>query len=185
MITIKNVLDIAGRISDFQIQGDKDEIISGEGLTLLPAVIDPHVHFRTPGLEYKEDWRFGAKASIRGGCTMVFDMPNTKPPTITKKLLQEKKSLIASQLNEVDIPLRYELFFDADKNHLAQIPLAKKEMIGIKVFMGASTGNLVIDDDESLHAVFALAAQHDLLVAVHAEDEHLLRKRKANYKKTL
>src|SRR5438105_935311 len=108
MIIIKDVKTIDGLISDVQIQSDKDTIIVGKGLTIFPAVIDPHVHFRTPGMEYKEDWRTGAKAAIRGGCTQVFDMPNTKPPTFTATLLKEKKALIDSQLKDVGIPLRYE-----------------------------------------------------------------------------
>lgn len=153
MITIQNVKTIDGQISDLQVSSDAEKIISAEGLTALPAVIDPHVHFRTPGMEYKEDWRTGAQAALRGGCTMVFDMPNTKPPTITATLLQEKKALIDEQLSEAGIPLRYELFFGADKQHLSEIARVKDSVIGIKVFMGCSTGNLVIDDDESLHAV--------------------------------
>lgn len=182
MITIKNATTIYGEIKQLDIQSKESQIIDASGLLALPAVIDPHVHFRTPGLEYKEDWRSGAKAALRGGCTTVFDMPNTKPPTITAALLTEKKALIDQQLKDVNIPLRYDLFFGADKYHLNEIALVKNNVIGIKVFMGCSTGNLVIDDDESLHAVFSLAAKEDLLVAVHAEDEHLINERKANYK---
>jgi dihydroorotase len=152
------------------------------GLTLLPALIDPHVHFRTPGHEYKEDWRTAARAAIRGGYTTVFDMPNTLPPTITQTYLHEKKALIDTQLQEVGIPLRYQLFFGADKNHLDEIAKVKDEVIGIKVFMGCSTGNLVIDDDESLEKVFRIAAENNLIVAVHAEDEQLLQQRKAEFK---
>src|SRR5262249_127227 len=148
---------------------------------MLPAVIDPHVHFRTPGMEYKEDWRTGAKAAIRGGCTLVFDMPNTQPPTITAELLAQKKQLIDAQLQEVGIPLRYELFFGADKQHLQEIPLVKNQVVGIKIFMGCSTGNLVIDDDESLRTAFDIAARENMLIAVHAEDEHLIHARKAQF----
>src|SRR5690606_6711826 len=97
-------------------------------------------------------------------------------------VLAEKKALIDSQLDETGIPLRYDLFFGADKQHLNEIPLVRDQVIGIKVFMGCSTGNLVMDDDESLHAVFSLAAREKMLVAVHAEDEHLIQERKANYK---
>lgn len=182
MIVINHATNHKGETVTLELPSDESKIIDASGLTLLPAVIDPHVHFRTPGMEYKEDWRTGAKAAIRGGCTTVFDMPNTKPPTFTVDLLRDKKALIDSQLKDVGIPLRYDLFFGADKNHLNEIPLAKDQVIGIKVFMGCSTGNLVIDDDESLHAVFKLAAQHNMLVAVHAEDEHLIQERKANYK---
>ncbi|MBX3708479.1 MAG: dihydroorotase [Gammaproteobacteria bacterium] len=181
MITIQGVSTIHGEQTNLYIPSKEEKIISAEGLIVLPAVIDPHVHFRTPGLEYKEDWRTGAKAAIRGGCTMVFDMPNTKPPTFTAMLLEEKKALIDLQLKEVGISLRYDLFFGADKQHLNEISRVKHSVIGIKVFMGCSTGNLVIDDDESLHAVFSIAAKENMLVAVHAEDEHLIRKRKANF----
>jgi dihydroorotase len=185
MIVLKSVTILHGEhdlVTDLQIVSHEDRVIDAEGLVALPAVIDPHVHFRTPGMEYKEDWRTGAKAALRGGCTTVFDMPNTLPPTITEHLLQEKKALINQQLDEVDIPLRYQLFFGADKQHLSEIAKVKNSSIGIKVFMGCSTGNLVIDDDESLHAVFSLAAKEKMLVAVHAEDEHLIREQKANYK---
>lgn len=181
MITLKNVANIEGEITTLNIASQEEISIDAKGLTILPAVIDPHVHFRTPGMEYKEDWRTGAKAALRGGCTQVFDMPNTKPPTITADLLKEKHALIQQQLREVSIPLRYQLFFGADKHHLHEISKVKQDCIGIKVFMGCSTGNLVIDDDESLHAVFALAAKENMLVAVHAEDEHLIRERKAQY----
>jgi len=181
MIHIRNVQTIAGTRKDLTIPSKQTIDINAEQLTLLPALIDPHVHFRTPGLEHKEDWRTAAKASICGGYTTVFDMPNTLPPTITAELLKEKKQLIDKQLAEADIPLRYQLFFGADKQHLHEIPKVKHQVIGIKVFMGCSTGNLVIDDDESLHAVFSMAAALDMLVAVHAEDEHMMQQRKAEY----
>ncbi len=181
MIIIQGAKTIQGDVIDLTIPSEEEKTINAAGLMILPAVIDPHVHFRTPGMEYKEDWRTGAKAAIRGGCTTVFDMPNTKPPTITTTLLKEKKMMIDQQLKEADIPLRYQLFFGADKQHLTEIAPSKSSAIGIKVFMGCSTGNLVIDDDESLHAVFSIAAKEDMMVAVHAEDEHLIRERKANY----
>jgi dihydroorotase len=144
-------------------------------LLKFPGLIDPHVHFRTPGLEYKEDWKTAALASIKGGYTTVFDMPNTIPPTTTEIALKEKKSLIDKQLKEVGIPLRYYLFFGADKCHLNEIKKIKNQVIGIKVFMGCSTGGLVIDDDKSLHAIFKIAAKENILVAVHAEDEQRLK----------
>jgi dihydroorotase len=178
MIKIQQARSIDGQKVNLEIPSDINEIINAEGLTLMPALIDPHVHFRTPGWEHKEDWRTGAQASVSGGYTTVFDMPNTQPPTITVELLREKKALIDSQLKDINIPLRYQLFFGADKNHLNEIPKVKNDIVGIKVFMGCSTGNLVIDDDESLHKVFKLAAENNLLVAVHAEDEELMHKQK-------
>jgi len=183
MIKIEKVRDIYGALVDVPaIQSEQDIVINDPNLTLLPALIDPHVHFRTPGHEYKEDWRTAAQATIRGGYTTVFDMPNTLPPTITQAYLHEKKTLINTQLQEIGIPLRYQLFFGADKNHLDEIVKVKDEIIGIKVFMGCSTGNLVIDDDESLEKVFRIAAENNLIVAVHAEDEEMLKQRKAEFK---
>lgn len=174
--------NIENKLVELSIPSHDEVVIESSSLTVFPALIDPHVHFRTPGHEYKEDWRTAAKAAICGGYTTVFDMPNTMPPTVTAELLKEKKSLINSQLQDVGIALRYELFFGADKNHLDQIAPVKNEVIGVKVFMGCSTGNLVIDDDESLHAVFEIAAKNNLLVAVHAEDEHMMRARKEQFK---
>jgi dihydroorotase len=185
LINIQQAQTIAGNRIDLTLPNDEDFTIDATELTLFPGLIDPHVHFRVPGLDYKEDWRTAAKAAIAGGYTTVFDMPNTLPPTITQELLIAKKSLINQQLREIGIPLRYQLFFGADKAHLNQIPLVKDAVIGIKVFMGCSTGNLVIDDDESLHAVFSLAAKHNMLVAVHAEDEHLMHERKKLFKQPM
>lgn len=181
MIRITGASSIAGKLINLDIPSTQDLVIDGKGLTVFPGLIDPHVHFRTPGMENKEDWRTAAQASIRGGYTTVFDMPNTLPPTITSELLQDKKALIDSQLQEIGIPLRYELYFGADKKHLSEIHKIKNDVIGIKIFMGCSTGNLVIDDDESLHAAFAIAATQNLVVAVHAEDETMLNLRKKQF----
>lgn len=181
MIVIKNARDVDGNRRDIEIKSVDNQIIDASGLTILPAVIDPHVHFRTPGLEHKEDWKHAAQAAINGGCTMVFDMPNVLPPTITEELLVAKKALIDRQLQNAGIPLRYELYIGADKNHLTQLAAVKNQVIGIKVFMGCSTGNLVIDDEESLNKVFEIAAANDMLVAVHAEDEEMMHASKAKH----
>lgn len=140
----------------------------------IPALIDPHVHFRVPGQEWKEDWKSGALAAIRGGVTTVFDMPNNVPPCLTVEDLRTKKAVIDAQLKAVDIPLRYGLYLGADKRHLSEIEKASGEAIGVKVFMGCSTGNLVVDTKEALDEAFRRAASVDLLVAVHAEDEATL-----------
>lgn len=181
MLTILNASTINGDTQNMTWESETPFTLDAQGLTFFPGLIDPHVHFRTPGMEHKENWLSAAKAALRGGYTTVFDMPNTIPPTITETYLREKKALIDSQLKEAGIRLRYELFFGADKNHLSEIHKVKNDVIGIKVFMGCSTGNLVIDDDESLHAVFAIAATQDLLVAVHAEDEELIKQRKQEF----
>lgn len=181
MITIKDVATLDGKILDVELPSEEETTLSGEGLTLMPALIDPHVHFRTPGLEHKENWETAAKAAIHGGITTVFDMPNTVPPTTTYERLQEKESLIQQQLQKVGIPLRHGLYLGADKHHFDQITLCKKRIIGLKVFMGSSTGDLVMDDESSLHAAFSLAASHDLLLAVHSEDEALIQERKKQF----
>jgi len=181
MLVINNVIGIDGIKKTIQIPSETSQELNADGLLLLPALIDPHVHFRTPGYEHKEDWRTASKAAIAGGYTTVFDMPNTLPPTVTAALLHEKKAIIDAQLKEAGIPLRYQLFFGADKNHIAEIPKVKNEVVGIKVFMGCSTGGLVIDDDESLHAIFKIAAEQKMLVAVHAEDECMMNQNKERY----
>jgi dihydroorotase len=181
MIRIQGATSIHGKSIDLICQSATEEQINGQGLTIFPGLIDPHVHFRTPGMEHKEDWRTAARAALQGGYTTVFDMPNTIPPTVTAELLAEKKALIDAQLAEAGVPLRYELFFGADKNHLSEIHRIRDGVVGIKVFMGCSTGNLVIDDDESLHAVFAIAASQNLIVAVHAEDEEMIKSRKREF----
>lgn len=181
MLIIKNVNTIDGSVCDVKIESDQNQTIDAAHLLLLPALIDPHVHFRTPGYEHKEDWRSASQAAIAGGYTTVFDMPNTLPPTTTEALLKDKKKIIDQQLQEIGIPLRYQLFFGADKNHLAEIPLVRDQVIGIKVFMGCSTGGLVVDDDETLTAIFEIAAKEKMLVAVHAEDECMMKENKIKY----
>jgi len=177
MIEIKDVSMIDGTITDLTIPSEQHHVIDANGLTLLPALIDPHVHFRTPGFEYKENWETAARACIAGGITTVFDMPNTNPSTTTQTALVEKKALIDSQLKQIEIPLRYRLYFGATRGHFDEIAKVKDDIIAIKVFMGSSTGDLLLEDDSSLHAIFALAKAHDLLVAVHAEDEQMIRER--------
>jgi len=156
-------------------------------LIALPALIDPHVHFRTPGHEYKENWKTGAKAAIAGGVTTVFDMPNTTPSTVSTSALQHKKEIIDAQLNEAEIPLHYKLWFGATPDNLIGIEKIgrlstrdgsalggkdyKDYVIGIKVFMGSSTGDLLVDKKKDQAQIFKLAHELNLPVAVHAESE--------------
>lgn len=182
MITIKGVSTLEGSIIDLSLPSEEERTIMAGGLILLPGLIDSHVHFRTPGLEYKGNWESEAKAAIHGGITTVFDMPNTIPPTVTLERLEEKKGLISAQLKKVGIPLHYGLYLGADKTHFDEIARCRGKIVGIKVFMGSSTGGLVMDDDSSLHAIFSLAASHNLLLAVHAEDEALIHERTAHFR---
>jgi dihydroorotase len=181
MIKINNVQQVNGTRVNVEFASVEERQIDGRHLLQLPGLIDPHVHFRTPGFEYKEDWRTAAKAALRGGITTVMDMPNTLPATITHDRLLEKMVLIDTQLSEINIPLRYHLYFGADKKNFDQLHLVIQQAIGLKIFMGASTGELLMDDDSSLHAAFALSAKLNLLVAVHAEDEAMIQQRKKLY----
>lgn len=181
MITFKQVLTIDGKRLDWKIPSAKEMVFDSRHLTVLPALIDPHVHFRTPGLEYKEDWKTGARAAFQGGITTVFDMPNTLPSTNTLERVLEKKQLIQNQLQQIKISLRFCLYLGADKNHFSEIARCRNEVIGLKIFMGSSTGGLLLDDDASLETAFRLAAENDLLVAVHAEDENLIRKNQSRF----
>ena len=190
MLQINNVLLPNGLRKNFEftnlanisLSTINEHVIDGSNLLALPGLVDPHVHFRVPGMEEKEDWLHASKASFKGGMTTVFDMPNTKPATTTQERLVAKFAEIDSQLNKVNIPLKYKLFFGADKHNFHQIPLVKENIVGIKVFMGASTGELLMDDESSLHAIYALAKAHNLIIALHAEDEMIIRENTAKYK---
>lgn len=159
----------------FKFNDSRNIIIDGSKLLAMPALIDPHVHFRTPGYTQKENWISGSLAALKGGYSMVFDMPNTKPTTVTHKRLQQKITIIDNQLKKSKLPIKYKLFFGADKNNFQEIHKVKDLIIGIKVFMGSSTGELLMDDESSLHAIFALAKAFNLTIATHAEDETIIK----------
>lgn len=184
MITIENVKTLRGTIETITIKGEHSEKIDAKGkLTILPGLIDAHVHFRVPGDEYKEDWITGAKAAVAGGVTEVFDMPNNSPPCVDLKSLREKKKLIDEQLTSAQIPLRYRLYLGADKDHLDYSGITRGDFIAIKIFMGSSTGGLIMSNEKDLERVFQIAAQSNFMVAVHAEDEKLIRDHKFKYAK--
>lgn len=144
-------------------------------LVALPALVDPHVHFRVPGLEHKEDWVTGARAALAGGVTTVLEMPNTAPPTTTAAALYAKKKLIDQQLVAAGIPLRYSLYFGATPDNAEEIKKVKNEIVGLKLFLGSSTGNLLVEKTADQEKIFALAAELGLIVAVHAEDNESIK----------
>jgi len=182
VLKIKNVKNLDGEISDLIIESSESKTIDAEGkLVKLPGVIDPHVHVRTPGSEYKEDWKTFSQAAIRGGVTRVFDMPNNDPPCVNQTNLRLKKEIIDAQLKESGIPLAYDLYLGADANSLDQIGKVKDQVIGLKIYMGSSTGGLIMDADDVLDRAFQIAGQEDLLIAVHAEDESILQTNKKQY----
>ncbi|MFH1291953.1 MAG: dihydroorotase [bacterium] len=174
MTRIEKLNTATGGKLDYTIDDDKHQTINGSALTILPALIDPHVHFRTPGQEYKEDWQTGARTAIAGGITTVFDMPNNSPDTIDSDSLKSKQVIINKQLKEVNMPLNFYLYFGATPNNHDTYSLLKNEIIGIKLFMGSSTGNLLVNKKEDQAKVFKAATASDLVVAVHAEDESII-----------
>lgn len=144
-------------------------VINGKNLVLLPGVIDPHVHSREPGFTWKEDLSTLSKAALAGGVTSIFDMPNTNPETTTLTTLQEKKSLAASKCL-----VNYNFFIGASIDNLKECQKAEN-IPGIKIFMGSSTGGMLLDDPLILEDFFS---KTETLIAVHAEDEAIIQMNK-------
>jgi len=137
-----------------------DEVINAKGMIILPGFIDPHVHFREPGMTHKEDFRSGSFAAATGGVTCFIDMPNTKPPTLTTKLLDEKRKY-ASEKSIVD----FGFHFGSSDGNLEEIKNAKR-IASVKIFMDASTGNMLIRDENIIRNVI----NHSSFCSFHAEE---------------
>ncbi|HHJ09491.1 MAG TPA: dihydroorotase [Bacteroidetes bacterium] len=164
------------RVSEPGLEKGDANIIDAEGKWLIPGVIDDHVHFRDPGFPEKADFYSESVAAVAGGVTSVMDMPNTKPQTITCELLDEKLELVSGKSLT-----NFALYFGATNNNMDEIrKLDTSKVCGIKVFTGSSTGNMLVDDPESLRRIFAEAP---VLVAVHAEDDSLIREKLERYEK--
>jgi dihydroorotase len=146
--------------------------IDANGLTLLPGVIDPQVHFREPGLEYKEDLFTASCACAKGGVTSFLEMPNTRPLTITQQALDDKLQR-ASQKSLVN----YGFFIGATAENLQDL-LAANPTCGIKIFMGSMHGSLLVDDRVALEVIFASGQR---LIAVHAEDQARINQRRQEF----
>jgi dihydroorotase len=140
-------------------------ILTEPSLTLMPGVIDPHVHFRDPGLPHKETLETGSKAALSGGVTSFLDMPNTIPAATTQKLIDDKKK-IASETSRIN----YGFFIGATTDNIEDLRQVTG-IPGIKVFMGSSTGSLLVDDPTLLAEIFSTTPH---LIAVHAEDEAMV-----------
>jgi dihydroorotase len=181
MITITNATRIDGIRGMLAVASDRSERVDASGMLLLPGLIDPHVHFRVPGGEHKEDWKTAAQAAIAGGVTTVLDMPNNTPACITRELLEEKRRLIDAQLKEVGIPLRYGLYLGASERNLSEIENAEGLYVAVKVFLGQSTGDLLMSDPDAFADVCRSAASRGAIVAVHAEDERTMQENKKQF----
>lgn len=151
------------------------EIIPAEGCYVLPGVIDDQVHFREPGLTHKGNIAEGSRAAAAGGVTSFMDMPNVLPPTTTRKLLEEKQE-IASRTSLVN----YSFYLGASKDNINEIKhVDTRTTCGIKLFMGASTGNLLVDDLPTLERIFA---ESPILIATHCEDTPTINQNLVRYK---
>lgn len=169
-IDIGIVNEKIAKIGNFNESSSK-KTLDFENLHILPGCIDTQVHFREPGLTHKEDLSTGTKGAILGGITGIFEMPNTKPSTITKKDFDVKISL-AEQKSFCD----FSFFVGAAKENIDNLNYLEKisGCCGVKIFMGSSTGNLLVEDDESLKKILLSGSRR---VAVHSEDEYRLRDR--------
>ncbi|NJO87704.1 MAG: dihydroorotase [Chloroflexia bacterium] len=152
-----------------------DKYIEGKGKLLLPGVIDDQVHFREPGLTHKAEIYTESKAAVAGGVTSFMEMPNTNPQTTTLEILKGKFE-IAKERSLAN----YSFYIGATNDNIDElVKINPKTVCGIKVFMGSSTGNMLVDDEESLNKIFN---QAQVLVAVHCEDEATIKKNSAMYK---
>ncbi|MEY3342486.1 MAG: hypothetical protein RL090_170 [Bacteroidota bacterium] len=144
------------------------EIIDATGLHLLPGCIDDQVHFREPGLTHKGDLHTESRAAVAGGITSFMEMPNTVPNTLTQELLQLKYDLAAHKS-----PANYSFFMGVSNDNYDEVMRTDPEKVcGIKIFMGSSTGNMLVDDDHVLARIFANTSS---LIATHCEDEATVR----------
>jgi len=149
-----------------------DEVIDASGCFVLPGIIDDHVHFREPGLTAKADIDTESQAAAAGGVTTYFDMPNTVPQTTTLEALEEKYALGAEKSH-----VNYAFFLGATNDNVALFSqLDKRRVPGIKLFMGSSTGNMLVDRQEALNQIFASA---DMPIMVHCEDTGIINRNMA------
>lgn len=159
-----------------------DEVIDAQGKYILPGLVEVHGHLREPGFEQKEDIPHGTRAGLAGGFTSVIDMPNTKPPTTTVALLQDKIKKIYPGRAFID----YAFFMGVSKDHLKELEkVDKSDVVGIKVFTaGHETTPTTIPDDKTLAKVFEILAKRGIKIAVHAEDQFLINFYNEVFKKT-
>lgn len=156
------------------VSGKVNEI-DGQGKFLLPGIIDDQVHFREPGLTYKADVASESRAGIAGGVTSYMEMPNTNPPAVTIESLEEKY-VIASKTSWAN----YSFFMGATNDNFEELAkLNLQKICGIKIFMGSSTGNMLVDNKKALDRIFSSTPA---LIATHCEDEETVRKATEFYK---
>ena len=167
--------EIITKIS-FKIKPTKNvEVINAEGKFLIPGFIDDQVHFREPGLTHKANIATESRAAIAGGITTFIEMPNTVPQATTQDLLEDKFKIAA-----VDSYANYSFMFGGTNDNLEELlKTDPKKVAGIKLFLGSSTGNMLVDNEEILEKIFSSTK---MIISVHCEDEETIRKNTAIYK---
>ncbi len=166
------IVEISPEISSPSPTEETSLEIDGKGLTLLPGVIDPQVHFREPGLEHKEDLSTATMACAKGGVTSFLEMPNTRPLTTTQATLDDKLNRAAAKCL-----VNYGFFIGATAENLPDL-LTANPTCGIKIFMGSMHGNLLVDTEEKLEPIFAKGKR---LIAVHAENQARINQRRQEF----
>jgi dihydroorotase len=168
--------DLIQTISESPIsESGVDEVINAKGLLLLPGMIDDQVHFREPGLTHKGNIHSESKAAVAGGITSFMEMPNTVPNALTQDLLQDKFDIAAASS-----VANYSFFFGASNDNLDEVLKTNKQNVcGIKVFMGSSTGNMLVDNQTTLAGLFS---ECEMLIATHCEDESTVKANLAAHK---
>ncbi len=178
----QQVLDVwikNGRIEKIAPQIDLKENateINAEGKWLLPGIIDDQVHFREPGLTQKANIETESRAAVAGGVTSFMEMPNTNPPAITQALLEQKYDIGAASS-----VANYSFFMGVANDNIEEVlrTNSKKDKVcGVKIFMGSSTGNMLVDNYNTLNKIFA---DTELLIATHCEDERIIKANKEKY----
>ena len=176
-IETKDVFIVNGKIDKIgeSLTENADTTIDATDKYLMPGVIDDQVHFREPGLTHKAEIYTEARAAVAGGTTSFMEMPNVKPATLTQELLQKKYDVAAERSLA-----NYSFFMGASNDNLEEaLKTDPKTVCGLKIFMGSSTGNMLVDDREVLEKLFS---QIKMLIATHCEDEATVRKNMAVFK---
>ena len=155
-------------VAEGEYPGGGTNVIDAAGMIVMPGVIDDHVHFRQPGLTHKGDMRSESRAAVAGGVTSFMDMPNTIPQTTSRQEIEHKMELAAQ-----NSAANYSFYIGATNDNLEEIRRTDPAAVcGVKLFMGSSTGNMLVDDEYSLSALFA---ESPFLIAAHCEYEPIIR----------
>ena len=174
-VLVENELIVSVTEGDYQNEAPENtQVIDASGKILIPGVIDDQVHFRDPGLTHKGDIYSESRAAVAGGVTSFMDMPNTMPLTTTVEALENKYLMGADKAFA-----NFSFYMGATNNNLDELrKVDPRTVCGVKVFMGSSTGNMLVDNKETLSGIFA---EVPMLIATHCEDEATIQQNKAHY----